>query len=65
MSRARVPLTIYCLWDIGFVYAQVYMENDAERDEYVENDHGCVWMGKYARPWYYAQFEDECYEVNE
>lgn len=44
---------------------QVYLANEAERDEYVLNDHGRVWVGSpmSSRPWYFAQFEEECYEV--
>jgi len=44
---------------------QVYMANDEDREEYVNNDHGRVWVGspQSSRPWYFAQFEDECYEV--
>ena len=41
------------------------MANDEDREEYVNNDHGRVWVGspQSSRPWYFAQFEDECYEV--
>jgi len=44
---------------------QVFMPNDDEREEYVNNDHGRIWVGspQSSRPWYFAQFEDECYEV--
>ena len=50
---------------MSHVHAQVYMENDAEREEYVGNDHGRIWIGGHnSRSWYFAQFEDECYEVN-
>ena len=41
------------------------MEKDEERKEYVSNETGRVWIGENARPWYYAQFEEECYEVRQ
>jgi transglutaminase 1 len=43
---------------------QVYLADADEREEYVMNDHGRIWgraCGGY--PWYFAQFEEECYEV--
>lgn len=40
----------------------VYIENEAERQEYVLNDTGKVWMGSYRQPkgrrWIYGQFDD-------
>ena len=41
------------------------MADADERDEYVMNDHGRLWVGSphSSRPWYFAQFHEECYEV--
>jgi len=40
----------------------VYMEDDAQRAEYVENDTGKIFVGQYrkarGRPWSFGQFED-------
>ncbi|XP_063970848.1 protein-glutamine gamma-glutamyltransferase K-like [Lytechinus pictus] len=40
----------------------VFMEGDAQKDEYVLNDTGCVFTGttrrQYARSWVFGQFED-------
>ena len=42
------------------------MENEDERDEYVLNENGYVFKDSvyYPLAWYYAQFQDECYEVS-
>ena len=40
----------------------MYLQDDKELREYVQNDVGKVWMGTYdnyrGRPWVFGQFED-------
>lgn len=57
--------TIVILFNPWCAKDQVYLESEEERDEYILNDHGRIWVGSKhsSRPWYFAQFEDECYEV--
>ncbi|XP_071448771.1 hemocyte protein-glutamine gamma-glutamyltransferase-like [Hetaerina americana] len=54
---------IYILFNPWCKEDGVYMEEEADRKEYVENEHGKVWVGgSYRQPvgrrWVYGQFED-------
>ncbi|XP_018014264.1 hemocyte protein-glutamine gamma-glutamyltransferase isoform X2 [Hyalella azteca] len=58
----RCPEDIYIIFNAFSKDDSVYMENDAQRLEYVINDNGKVYTGGFrnvrGRPWIYGQFDD-------
>ncbi|BES89269.1 Transglutaminase family [Nesidiocoris tenuis] len=62
VSVKKVEDDIYMLLNPWHENDLVYLSNDDERNEYVLNDVGKVWMGSYKEPkgrrWVFGQFED-------
>uniref|UniRef100_A0A2P2HW15 protein-glutamine gamma-glutamyltransferase n=1 Tax=Hirondellea gigas TaxID=1518452 RepID=A0A2P2HW15_9CRUS len=66
VSRATVlhsqDTDIFVLFNPWCKDDNVYMEDDAEREEYIMNDRGKVYVGQYrkarGRPWAFGQFDD-------
>jgi len=60
--RTKHDLPMYLLFNPWCKSDQVYVENEAEREEYVMNERGRIWTGKptRSRAWNYGQFEEEC-----
>ncbi|KAF2351038.1 Transglutaminase N-terminal [Trinorchestia longiramus] len=58
----RCPEDIYIVFNPFCKDDSVYMENDAQRFEYVINDNGKIYTGGFrnvrGRPWIYGQFDD-------
>jgi len=60
--RTKHDLPMYLLFNPFCKFDQVYLENEVEREEYVMNERGRLWIGKTtkSRPWNFGQFEEEC-----
>ncbi|XP_071527713.1 hemocyte protein-glutamine gamma-glutamyltransferase-like [Panulirus ornatus] len=62
-TQYRAPEDIFVIFNPFFREDVVYMENEAQRAEYVTNENGKVYTGGssyiHGRPWVYGQF-DEC-----
>uniref|UniRef100_A0A146LM26 Hemocyte protein-glutamine gamma-glutamyltransferase n=1 Tax=Lygus hesperus TaxID=30085 RepID=A0A146LM26_LYGHE len=62
VSIKKVEEDIYMLLNPWNKDDNVYLSDEAERNEYVLNDVGKVWMGSYKEPkgrrWVFGQFED-------
>lgn len=60
--RTKHDLPMYLLFNPWCTLDQVYLDNDAEREEYLMNERGRIWTGKptRSRPWNFGQFEEEC-----
>lgn len=61
-TQYRAPEDIFIIFNPFCRDDAVYMENDAQRSEYIMNDSGKVYMGgskhTHGRPWVYGQFDD-------
>ncbi|KAK7067664.1 hypothetical protein SK128_006967 [Halocaridina rubra] len=61
-TQYRAPEDVFIIFNPFCRDDAVYIENDAQRSEYVMNDSGKVYLGgsRYAhgRPWVYGQFDD-------
>jgi transglutaminase 1 len=60
--RMKHDLPMYCLFNPWSQHDQVFLGDEAGRDEYVMNERGRIWTGKpgSSRSWNFGQFEEEC-----
>lgn len=61
-SYFQHPEDIYILFNPWCPQDGVYMENEEERKEYVENENGKIWCGTFkkptGKPWIFGQFDE-------
>ena len=59
MKYEKLSSNMYLISSSVIIDDVVYMENEAERDEYVLNQYGRIWIGSkrknYGRRWFFGQ----------